>query len=56
MIVATRNAIPSAYQAQLAPYFNNVILGGIISQKSKELSGNNDAIVKQQIEYVKSKI
>ncbi|HJU45366.1 MAG TPA: M1 family aminopeptidase, partial [Chitinophagaceae bacterium] len=56
MIVAVRNAIPSAYQAQLAPYINSVILNGIITQKSKELKGNNAAAVKEQIDYVKSKI
>lgn len=56
IIVTVRNAIPAAYQAQFAPFVNNVILGGIISQKTKEIRGNNGAVVKQQIEYVKSKI
>jgi aminopeptidase N len=56
MIVAVRNAIPSAYQAQFAPFVNSVVLGGIITQKSSQLKGNDDATIKQQIEYIKSKV
>lgn len=56
IIVAVRNAIPAAYQAQFAPFVNNVILGGIISQKTPQLKGNNSAAIRQQIGYIKSKL
>ena len=47
-IVRFRDDIPEAYQEQLAPYINNVILGAI--EKKKEAAG-----MKEQTEYIQTK-
>jgi aminopeptidase N len=47
-IVKFRDDIPEAYQEQLTPYINNVILGAI--EKKKEAAG-----MKEQTEYIQTK-
>jgi aminopeptidase N len=56
MIVDLRNAIPAAYQAQITPLINNVILGGIITKKKALLNGLNAKAAEEQINYIQSKI
>ena len=52
MIVSVRNAIPAAYQAQITPFINNVILKGIVSKKKADLKGDKEAEVQKQIDFV----
>jgi aminopeptidase N len=54
MIVQFRDAIPGANKAQIAPVINNIILKGIIKQKSAAAASN--ASVREQIDYINSKI
>ncbi len=54
MIVEFRDAIPAANRAQIAPVINNVILKGIIKQKTT--SAQADPKLKEQIDYINSKI
>ena len=54
MIIEFRDAIPAANKAQISPVINNVILKGIIKQKSTAAQTN--AGLKEQIDYINSKI
>lgn len=56
MIVSLRNSIPAAYQSQLTPFINNVILKGIVSKKKADLKGDREAEVQKQIDYVNAVI
>ncbi len=56
-IIATlRDAIPAAYQSQITPMINNVLLKGIISKKKAGLTGSQATEVQKQIDYVNSVI
>jgi aminopeptidase N len=54
MIVEFRDAIPAANKAQISPVINNVILKGIVKHKST--AAQTDAKLKEQIDYINSKI
>lgn len=56
MIISFRDAIPASYQNQTTPFFNNIVLQGILTQKTAALKGNNAEAIQQQIDYVKGKI
>ncbi len=56
MITSFRDAVPEAYQSNSSPYINNIILGGIATQKAAVIKGNSSASsIQAQIDYLKSK-
>jgi len=54
MIVSFRDKIPAAYQSQLTPYINMVILKGIADKKNAAGAGN--AATKEQVDYINKQI
>jgi len=56
MIASFRDKIPANYQAQTTPFFNNVVLNSIITQKTAALKENSSPDLQAQIDYVKAKI
>lgn len=56
LIISFRDAIPAAYRAETSAFINNMVLNGILAAKNKQASGDNASAVKQQIEYLQSKL
>ena len=56
MIVAFREAIPQGQKAEIVPIINNNILLGIASMKSRNSPGVSASAVKQQVDYIMSKV
>ena len=56
-LISFRDQIPSAYQHDIYPFVNNVLLKTIVSQKAamKNISANG-ADIQEQIDYINSKI
>jgi len=56
-IVNLRDAVPDAYRDQTDPYLNGLILKGLLASKQTALEANsNDPKLKEQVEYIKSKL
>ena len=55
MITSFRDAIPSTYQSQTTPFINDIVLKGVMTQKTAALKGNAE-IIQPQIDYLKSKL
>ncbi|MDB5231070.1 MAG: peptidase [Chitinophagaceae bacterium] len=56
-LVKFRDTAPDQYKEELATFINEIMFGNIISKKEAEMNGaTNAAVLKEQIDYIKSKI
>ncbi len=56
-IVKFRNAVPEGFRNQTDPYINGMILKGILVSKTDALKADaNNAGLKEQVDYIKSKL
>ncbi|MBC8034616.1 MAG: M1 family peptidase [Chitinophagaceae bacterium] len=56
MIINFREAIPGPYKEQVSGYINDMILSGLINEKKKQQAGANSSAIKEQVDYIQTKM